>query len=74
MLFHQPDHTTKSERLLEVLRDGEWHSTKELVRRVGHTFGGAVFKLRRFRHEVERQRHPSQRYQHQYRLTESERD
>ncbi|MEB3294439.1 MAG: hypothetical protein VKJ24_14880 [Synechococcales bacterium] len=29
---------TKIELLMAVMRDGEWHSTEELVQRVGHRF------------------------------------
>lgn len=75
MLFNHPsDRPTKAEKLLTVLRDGEPHATKELVRRVGHTFGGAVFKLRRNGYDIARQGHPSKRYQHEYQLTELDRD
>lgn len=63
---------SKTEKLLYVLADGDWHSTKELSRRVGHTF--AVFKshlklrLHRNGRFIEKRRHPLQRYQYQYRL------
>lgn len=36
---------TKAERLYEVLSDYAWHTTRELVRRVGHTFAVAKRKL-----------------------------
>lgn len=63
---------TKRELLESILRDGGWHSTRELARRVGHTFGMAVFNLRRDNQHVERRRHPSAAFQHQYRLTRYE--
>lgn len=58
-------------RLLAVLNDGEWHSTKELVRRVGHCFGVAKYKLLLYGYEIERRRHPVHHTQHQYRLVDS---
>lgn len=64
---------TKRELLATILSDGRYHSTRELVRRVGHTFGGAVFQLRKRHHEVERRSHPTCQHQHQYRLVRYER-
>lgn len=60
---------TKADKLLALLKDRACHSTKELVRRVGHAFGGAIFKLRRRGFTIERTTHPTKRYQNQYRLT-----
>jgi len=60
--------STKVDRLLEILDDHQFHSTKELARRVGHTFNGAIFIVRRGNYVVERRKHPTARYQHQYRL------
>lgn len=59
---------TKAEKLLTVLSDGDWHSTKELARRVGHTFPVATYKLRHTGHQVERRSHPTKPRQFQYRL------
>ena len=61
--------TTKADNLYCVLVDGKWHSTRELARRVGHTFAGAKYTLTT-KHDldIERQRHPSKRWQHRYRL------
>jgi hypothetical protein len=64
---------TKADRLLEILLDRACHSTKELVRRIGHTFGGAIYQLRRPTarrkgYVIERRKHPTKKYQHQYRL------
>jgi len=59
---------TKVEKLLDILKDGHWHATRQLVRRVGHTFAGAKFRLVGYGYQIERQRHPTRRYQHQYRL------
>lgn len=58
----------KHELLYAVLRDGRWHATQELVRRVGHTFATAKLKLVSFGHPIEIRRHPFRRYQWQYRL------
>lgn len=61
---------TKAEKLLDVLLDGERHFTQELVRKVGHTFGGAKRKLVQDGFDIERERHPAKKYQHQYRLVD----
>jgi hypothetical protein len=63
---------TKVDTLLAVLGDGDWHSTGELVRRVGHTFGMAVFRIRRDRTrwcEITCEPHPDKPNQYRYRLT-----
>ncbi|MFA5061653.1 MAG: hypothetical protein WC526_00725 [Patescibacteria group bacterium] len=60
---------TKIERLLRVLGDHDWHSTRELVRRVGHAFGVAKFRLvHSYHYDIERRHHPARRFQFQYRL------
>lgn len=59
---------TNAERLYAVLADGQWHSTKELVRRVGHTFAGAKRQLTHAGYHVLKRRHPRRRHQWQYRL------
>ncbi len=59
---------TKAEKLLSVLGDGKWHSTKELVRRVGHTFGGAKFQVVHFGYRIEAEPHPKKHRQWRYRL------
>ena len=66
----QKTKVTKIQKLLNVLEDGDWHTTKELSRRVGHTFAVSKFHLTRYGYLIERRRHPSYRYQHQYRLIE----
>lgn len=63
---------TKTEKLLTVLSDGRWHTTRELVRRVGHTFAIAKFKLIACGYAIERRRHPAKRFQHQYRMVKPE--
>jgi len=68
MSFPTTTHKTKAEQLLNVLSDGKWHSTKELVRLVGHTFAGAKFHLIDCGYQIERRPHPRRRWQWQYRL------
>ncbi|MFA5061537.1 MAG: hypothetical protein WC526_00035 [Patescibacteria group bacterium] len=62
--------STKIEKLLNIIKDGHWHSTKELVHRVGHTFAGAKFRLLAYGYPVERRSHPTKKHQFQYRLVE----
>jgi hypothetical protein len=59
---------TKVEKLLTILSDGRWHSTKELVHRVGHTFSFARFKVARLDYFVEKRKHTAKPRQYQYRL------
>src|SRR5947209_2646426 len=61
---------TKVEKLLDIIEDGRWHATQELARRVGHTFVVAKWQLVRQGYTIERERHPSAKYQHQYRLVD----
>lgn len=69
IFFRKGSGQTRTERLLAVLLDGQWHSTTELVRRVGHTFPVAKYVLIHVDgHEIERRRHPERRFEHQYRL------
>jgi hypothetical protein len=58
----------KSELLYAVLADGTWHSTRELVRLVGHTFAGAKKRLVDAGYAIEKRRHPHRRNQWQYRM------
>ncbi len=61
---------TKPKILLDLLVDHRGHSTKELVRRVGHTFGGAKKKLVDNGFPIVREKHPTLRYQSIYTLLE----
>lgn len=73
-----PTSPTKVRRLFDILCDLEWHDTKELARRVGHTFIVAKWRLEtrgkwpsdEFPHsfEIEKRRHPMDPFQWQYRL------
>ena len=60
--------STKVEKLYAVLSDGQWHSTKELARRVGHTFHVAKFKLVHYGNQIEKEKHPTKKWQYRYRL------
>ena len=62
---HRP---TKHEKLLQVLSDGKFHSTKDLARRVGHRFGGAKFMLMKYGYFIEKRPHARRRWQWEYRL------
>lgn len=61
-------HTPKVEKLYRVLSDGKWHSTRDLVRRVGHSFSVSKFRLIQYGHVVEKRPHPTKRWQWEYRL------
>ena len=61
---------TKIEQLLAILNDKKWHATYELARRVGHTFAVFKSKLVGYGYPIERERHPTRRHQHRYRLRE----
>ena len=52
---------TKVDKLITVLSDGKWHSTKELVRRVGPAFGGARYWLAKTGINVQRRAHKKKR-------------
>lgn len=60
--------STRAQRLIRILRDAKWHATRELVRRVSHSFGGAKFHLLRRGYDIRRRRHPTKPDQHEYRL------
>lgn len=59
---------TKAKRLHRILADGQWHSTAELVRRVGHTFAVASHALREQGHHIDKRRHLRRPRQYEYRL------
>lgn len=58
------------EKLLRVLGDLEWHSTRDLVQRVGHTFARAKFMLVASGYDIEKRRHEHKKNQWQYRLVD----
>ena len=48
---------TKQEKLAQVLGDGAWHSTAELVAQVGHRFSAALHRaVKEQGWQVEKQR------------------
>jgi hypothetical protein len=59
---------TRVDLLICLLADGKWHSTKELIRRVGPGFGVAKYALVRSGVRVERRRQPRARHGYQYRI------
>ena len=63
---------TRTDALLRVLSDHEWHDTDELAKKVGHTFGSAKFRLVSYRHHysIETRRHPTKKRQWQYQLVD----
>lgn len=58
---------TRKEKLLDILLDGNKHSTSELVRRVGHTFFVAKWVLvRRDGYAIQKEKHPTRVYEYNY--------
>lgn len=57
---------TKVDLLLNILRDGQWHSGDELAFKVTHRFGDTIFKARNKGHNVEQRQ--VGRSQFEYRL------
>lgn len=57
---------TTLERLLQVLSDGNWHSTEELVQEVGHRFSATIHVAKQKGDRVEKRR--VDRNQFEYRL------
>jgi hypothetical protein len=47
---------TTLERLLKVLSDGNWHSTEELVREVGHRFSATIHIAKQKGDQIEKRR------------------
>lgn len=60
---------TKVDKLIEVLRDGHWHSGDELAAKVGFRFGDTIFKARNKGYSIERRQVGGS--QHEYRLVTS---
>lgn len=68
--MNQGTRLTQAERLYVILSDGDWHSTKELARKVSHRFAGAKHELvHRHGYRVEKRSHPRRKRQWQYRIT-----
>ncbi|MEM9218450.1 MAG: hypothetical protein AAGD25_29430 [Cyanobacteria bacterium P01_F01_bin.150] len=47
---------TTFERLMQVLADGDWHMTEELVQEVGHRFSATVHVAKQRGHQIEKRR------------------
>lgn len=43
----EPTKWDTANKLIEVLKDGQWHTNWELVEKVGHRFGASILILRR---------------------------
>lgn len=55
------------DRMLQLMSDGEWHSTKELVKKISHRFSATMHVLRKQGYEFEKR--PIQgEQQNEYRL------
>jgi hypothetical protein len=57
---------TTLDRLMQVLADGSWHSTEELVQQVGHRFSATVHVAKQRGHQIEK--HRVDRNQFEYRM------
>ncbi|WP_206069811.1 hypothetical protein [Nodosilinea sp. P-1105] len=55
-----------TERLAQVLGDGQWHSTRELVELVGHRFSAVLHRAKQKGWQVEKRRADKQMFE--YRL------
>lgn len=55
------DHITREEKYLALTADGDWHTNKELVRRVSHTFPQVTFSLRSKGHNISVRIRPGRR-------------
>lgn len=58
----------QTDKLLEILFDGNWHARSELRRRVGLFFGFAKWILIAEGFPIDRRKDPDRRWQYQYRL------
>jgi hypothetical protein len=62
---------TMTEKLSQVLRDGQWHSTAELVEQVGHRFSATLHRaVKEQGWQVEKRRADLRRFE--YRLVNIE--
>ncbi len=57
---------TNLEKLIEVLRDGRWHSADELAAKVSFRFGHTIFEGRKKGYSIEKRQ--VARSQFEYRL------
>ncbi|WOD37120.1 hypothetical protein [Nodosilinea sp. E11] len=57
---------TMIEKLAQVLGDGQWHSTSEMVEQVGHRFSAVLHRAKQKGWQVEKRRAVEQMFE--YRL------
>lgn len=58
--------TSLPEQMLELMSDGHWHSSDELVSKISHRFSATIHVLRKRGHQFEKRRLEGQK--HEYRL------
>jgi len=57
---------TMLEKLTLVLSDGNWHSTEELVERVGHRFSATMHvAIRKHGYRIEKRRNSQRQFEYQ---------
>lgn len=54
-------------RMLQLMSDGEWHSTKELINKISHRFSATMHVLRKRGYEFEKRPLQGQQ-QYEYRI------
>lgn len=59
---------TKAEQLYTLLLDRGWHSTQELVQRVGHSFAVAKWRLVQLGYDIAKRRKSGDKTSYEYRL------
>lgn len=57
---------TNLDRLLKILKDGQWHDADELACKVSHRFGHTIFVARQKGYPIEKRKVAHK--DHQYRL------
>ncbi|MEG4069610.1 hypothetical protein QUA42_20110 [Microcoleus sp. Pol11C2] len=58
-----------TDRLLQLMSDGQWHSTEELVAKISHRFSATQHVLKKRGYKFEKRRIEGQH--HEYRLVTS---
>lgn len=57
---------TMLEKLTLVLSDGDWHSTEELVERVGHRFSATMHvAIKQHGYKIEKRRNSQKQFEYQ---------
>ncbi|WP_017306107.1 hypothetical protein [Spirulina subsalsa] len=57
---------TLPEQMIELMSDGAWHSTEELVEKISHRFSATMHILRKQGYKFDKR--PLEGRQHEYRL------